>query len=54
MARYVKVKPYRKLLDLPGGVRLRGITWSRDGSSIVVGRVQRSGDIFLAELAAPK
>jgi len=42
-------EPYRKLLDLPSDVRLRGITWSLDSSSIVVGRVQRSGDIFLAE-----
>ncbi|MEO7796000.1 MAG: protein kinase [Thermoanaerobaculia bacterium] len=46
--------PYRKLLDLPSGVRLRGITWSRDGASLVVGRIQRSGDIFLAERSAPE
>jgi Tol biopolymer transport system component len=40
---------YRKLLDLPPGVFLRGLTWSRDGSSLIVGRVQQTGDIFLAE-----
>jgi Tol biopolymer transport system component len=42
-------EPYRKLLDLPSGVRLRGLSWSRDGASLVVGRILRSGDIFLAE-----
>ena len=41
--------PYRKLLDLATGDLIRGITWSRDGSSLVVGRVQRAGDIFFAE-----
>ena len=44
--------PPRKLLDLPGGVFFRGLTWSRDGSSLVLGRVQQSGDIFLAERSA--
>jgi Tol biopolymer transport system component len=41
--------PYKKLLDLPAGVFLRGLTWSRDGSSFVVGRYRWAGDIFLAE-----
>jgi Tol biopolymer transport system component/tRNA A-37 threonylcarbamoyl transferase component Bud32 len=41
--------PYRKLMDLPAGVFLRGATWARDGSSLVVGRVRWMGDIFLAE-----
>ncbi len=45
-------QPYRKLVDLPAGSRVRGITWSRDGSALVVGRIQRSGDIFLAERSA--
>lgn len=44
--------PYRKLMDLPAGVFLRGITWARDGSSLIVGRVQGTGDIFLAEKSA--
>jgi eukaryotic-like serine/threonine-protein kinase len=41
--------PYRKLLDLPAGTFLRGLTWARDGSSFVVGSYRWSGDIFLAE-----
>jgi Tol biopolymer transport system component len=41
--------PFQKLLDLTAGVSLRGMTWSRDGSSLIVGRIQSAGDIFLAE-----
>jgi Tol biopolymer transport system component len=41
--------PLRKLLDLAANDLLRGVTWSRDGSSLIVGRIQRAGDIFLAE-----
>jgi len=41
--------PFRKLIDLPAGAFLRGVTWSRDGSSLTVGRVQSSGDIFFAD-----
>jgi Tol biopolymer transport system component len=47
-------EPYRKLIDLPDGVRLRGIAWDREGTSLVLGRIQRTSDVFLAELAAPK
>ena len=39
--------PFRKLLDLTAGVLLRGMSWSRDGSSLIVGRIQSAGDIFL-------
>ena len=41
--------PYKKLADLPSGVFLRGLTWSPDGSSFIVGRYRWAGDIFLAE-----
>jgi Tol biopolymer transport system component len=41
--------PYKKLTDLPDGVFLRGLTWSPDGSSFIVGRYRWAGDIFLAE-----
>jgi hypothetical protein len=44
--------PFRKMLDLPSGVFLRGLTWTRDGSSLIVGRIQWMGDIFLAERSA--
>jgi eukaryotic-like serine/threonine-protein kinase len=39
----------RKLTDLPGDIRPRGLTWNRDGASLTVGIVRASGDIFLAE-----
>jgi eukaryotic-like serine/threonine-protein kinase len=41
--------PFRKLVDLTAGVFLRGVTWSRDGSSLIVGRIQWAGDIFFVE-----
>jgi Tol biopolymer transport system component len=41
--------PYKKLMDLPAGVFLRGLTWAGDGSSLIVGRYRSSGDIFMAE-----
>jgi len=47
-------KPYRKLLDLPDGVFTRGITWSSDGKSLILGTYRWSGDIFLAERSAPQ
>ncbi len=46
--------PYRKVMDLPAGVFVRGMTWARDGSSLIVGRYRWSGDIFMAERTALK
>ena len=40
--------PFRKLIDLPASMP-RGASWSRDGSSIVIGLSQTSGDVMLAE-----
>jgi Tol biopolymer transport system component/serine/threonine protein kinase len=45
--------PYRKLMDLPPGIFLRGLTWARDGASLVVGRYRWAGDIFMAERSTP-
>ena len=47
-------QPYRKLLDLPAGVFTRGITWSSDGKSLILGTYRWSGDIFIAERSAPR
>jgi Tol biopolymer transport system component len=41
--------PFRKLIDLPSGVYLRGVTWSRDSSALVIGHIRWAGDIVLAE-----
>ncbi|HEX8031945.1 MAG TPA: LpqB family beta-propeller domain-containing protein [Vicinamibacterales bacterium] len=46
--------PYRKLLDLPTGIFVRGMSWSRDGRSLILGTYRWSGDIFLAERSAPR
>ncbi|MEO7157687.1 MAG: LpqB family beta-propeller domain-containing protein, partial [Vicinamibacterales bacterium] len=46
--------PYKKLLDLPTGVFVRGMSWARDGRSLIVGTYRWSGDIFLAERSAPR
>jgi serine/threonine protein kinase len=43
------VVPSRKLIDLPPDVYPRGGSWSRDGSSFVVGLSRTTGDIILAE-----
>ena len=40
-------------LKVPGGVFLRGLTWSPDGSSFIVGRYRWTGDVFLAERSTP-
>ena len=39
----------RKLADLGPSDLARGLTWSRDASSLILGLIRRSGDIFLAE-----
>ena len=41
--------PFRKLIDLPADGYPRGATWSRDGSSLIIGLSRTSGDIILAE-----
>jgi Tol biopolymer transport system component len=40
----------RKLLDLPPGTNLRGVAWSPDGSSQIVGVDKRSADIVIADI----
>lgn len=42
---------YRKLMDLGPTDLARGVAWSRDGSSLILSIIRRSGDIFLAERA---
>ncbi len=46
--------PYRKILDLPPATHLRGVAWSPDGTSLLVGVVGRSSDIVMAERAERK
>src|SRR4029453_18253347 len=39
-------EPFRKLIEFPGEVRPRGITWTSDGSSLVVGRQEALSDLL--------
>ena len=45
--------PPRRLIELPTGASLRGMTFSRDGSSIIVGFVDWASDIVLFSIAQP-
>jgi Tol biopolymer transport system component len=45
--------PPRQLVELPTGASLRGVTFSRDGSSIIVGFVDWASDIVRFDVAAP-
>jgi Tol biopolymer transport system component len=42
-------QPFRKLIELPGEVRPRGITWTSDGSSLIFGRQEALSDLVLFE-----
>ena len=41
--------PYRKLVELPQGQRIRGLAWTRDSSAIVFGRSELSSDIVMLD-----
>jgi eukaryotic-like serine/threonine-protein kinase len=49
-------EPYRSLFKLPLGSGIRGVTWSPDGSSIVMGLEEQKSDIVLlfADVARPR
>jgi eukaryotic-like serine/threonine-protein kinase len=42
-------QPFRKLIELPGEVRPRGITWTSDGSTLIFGRQEALSDLVLFE-----
>ena len=46
--------PFRQLLKLPVTVRLRGVTWTPDGSALVIAKQEAPSDIVLFELANPR
>ncbi len=41
--------PYRKVLDLTGGARMRGLAWTRDGSALLVGLHDTTSDVVLLD-----
>jgi Tol biopolymer transport system component len=40
---------YRKILELPLGPRVRGLTWSADGAALIIGRHDWTSDIVLMD-----
>jgi Tol biopolymer transport system component len=46
-------EPLRKLIDLPLSVRPRGITWTADGSGVIVAFQDSSSDIVMFDLRLP-
>jgi TolB protein len=42
---------FQKLLELPAGVRIRGITWTPDGSSVIFAKQEPFSDIVLFDVA---
>jgi len=42
-------QPFRKVIELPGEVRPRGVTWTSDGSSLIFGRQEALSNLVLFE-----
>ena len=43
-------EPFRKLVELPVSVRVRGLTWTPDGSAVIIAKQEMPSDIVLFEL----
>jgi TolB protein len=41
--------PFQKLVELPLGPRIRGVTWTRDGMALLIGRHDSLSDIVLLD-----
>jgi dipeptidyl aminopeptidase/acylaminoacyl peptidase len=44
----------RELVRLPAATQLRRLSWTLDGSALIVGVVSRTGDIILADRSSPR
>jgi hypothetical protein len=42
--------PFRKIVDLPPTARPRGLTWMRDGSSVIIAQQESLSDLVLYEI----
>ena len=40
---------YTKVMEFPPGPRVRGISWTRDGTQLIIGRHDWTSDIVLIE-----
>jgi Tol biopolymer transport system component len=45
--------PFQKLLEQPAGIRMRGITWTPDGSSVIFAQQDPHSDIVVFDLERP-
>jgi len=41
--------PFQKLVELPSGPRILGITWTRDGMALLIGQPDWLSDIVLMD-----
>lgn len=41
--------PFRKLVELTVGPRIRGVTWTRDGTALLIGQHGSTSDILLLD-----
>jgi Tol biopolymer transport system component len=41
--------PFQKLVELATGPRIRGLSWTRDGTAVIFGQHDSSGDIVLLD-----
>ena len=41
--------PFRKLVELPIGPRIRGVTWTRDSSALIIGHHDTTSDIVILD-----
>jgi Tol biopolymer transport system component len=39
--------PYRKVIEFPPGPRIRGLSWTQDGSALIIGKHESTSDIVL-------
>ena len=44
---------FRRLVELPVGPRIRGLTWTPDSSAVIIGRHEAASDIVLLDGGAP-
>jgi Tol biopolymer transport system component len=44
-------EPFRKLIEFPASIRLRGATWTHDGASLIVGQILATSNIVLFDTA---
>jgi len=42
---------FRRLIELPMGVRVRGLTWTADGASVIVAEQESNSELVLLDLA---